>query len=398
MRLLIIALLLVYNIAISQPNTEVYLMEIQGNSKLEFSNFKNISNNYGYDNQPSFVDNNTLLFTKTRNGQTDVYSYFITKNIDGWLTDSKQGSEYSPVSIPNTKDFAAVRLDTNGLQRLYRHSMEIEPKTISNEEIAYYTFFDKNTVVASILGGNTLDLIVYTINEDKTYRLLKGSGRSIHKIPNNNEAVSYTAVNEKNNHDIYQLDMDTLESFFIAELPIGIQDHIWLTETTLLCGSGAKLYYYDLFGDGEWEEAADLSDKNIKDITRMAISPDEKKLALVAETYQETSPTNPTTIVNKQLEAYNKRDIDAFMKTYTQDIKLYNFPNNLSSEGQKPMRESFESFFSNTPDLHCEIKNRIVIGNKVIDEEYITANGQNFSAVAIYEIENGLIAKVTFIR
>ena len=35
--------------------------------------------------------------------------------------------------------------------------------------------------------------------------------------------------------------------------------------------------------------------------------------------------------------------------------------------------------------------------NKVIDEEYITANGQNFSAVAIYEVENGTIAKVTFV-
>jgi hypothetical protein len=48
--------------------------------------------------------------------------------------------------------------------------------------------------------------------------------------------------------------------------------------------------------------------------------------------------------------------------------------------------------------LNCEIKNRIIIGNKVIDEEYITANGQNFSAVAIYEVQNGKIAKVTFIQ
>jgi hypothetical protein len=40
----------------------------------------------------------------------------------------------------------------------------------------------------------------------------------------------------------------------------------------------------------------------------------------------------------------------------------------------------------------------MVIGNKVIDEEYITANGNHFSAIAIYEIENGKIAKVTFIR
>ena len=498
---------LAYSTLFAQPNTEVYLIDIKGATQLEVSNFKNISNNDGYDNQPSFIDNTTLLFAKTRNGQTDIYSYFINDGIDSWLTNSKQGSEYSPQSIPNTKDFAVVRLDTNGLQRLYRHRFEIEPKPISNQEIAYYTFFDENTLVASILGGNALDLIVYKINEDKTYTLLKGSGRSIHKIPNNYKAVSYTAVNENGNHDIYQLDMDTLESFFIAELPIGIQDHAWLTETKLLCGSGAKLYYYDLFGDGEWEEAANLSDKGLKEITRLAVSSNGEKIAFVAE-IDEASPEDivdahiapfnerrlddfantfdtdvivrrfpndtmyigrnalksnykkyyervekanvevknrivykgyvideelvtvntkshkqatvyktgnnliksmtfidnkknadtPTIIVDRQLAAYNNRDIDAFMKTYTQDIKLYNFPKNLSSKGQEPMRESFQGFFSSTPDLHCEIKNRIVIGNKVIDEEYITANGQNFSAVAIYEIENGLIAKVTFIR
>jgi len=62
------------------------------------------------------------------------------------------------------------------------------------------------------------------------------------------------------------------------------------------------------------------------------------------------------------------------------------------------MRAGFIRFFDNTPNLHCEIKKRIVIGNKVIDQEYITANDQNFGAVAVYEVENGKIAKVTFIR
>ena len=35
------------------------------------------------------------------------------------------------------------------------------------------------------------------------------------------------------------------------------------------------------------------------------------------------------------------------------------------------MRKGYASFFENTPDLNCEIKNRIIIGNKVIDEEYL---------------------------
>ncbi len=62
------------------------------------------------------------------------------------------------------------------------------------------------------------------------------------------------------------------------------------------------------------------------------------------------------------------------------------------------MKFDYATFFESTPDLNCKVLNRIVIGNKVIDEEYITANGDNFSAVAIYEVENGKITKVTFIR
>ena len=86
------------------------------------------------------------------------------------------------------------------------------------------------------------------------------------------------------------------------------------------------------------------------------------------------------------------------MATYSEDIKLFSYPNKLNSEGKTPMRKSYDGYFKNTPDLHCEIKERIVIGNKVIDLEYITSNGGNFSAIAVYEVENGLISKVTFIQ
>jgi hypothetical protein len=62
------------------------------------------------------------------------------------------------------------------------------------------------------------------------------------------------------------------------------------------------------------------------------------------------------------------------------------------------MRKGYSGFFNNSPDLHCEIINRIVIGNKVIDQEKVTSNGSSFGAIAIYEIENGLISKVTFLQ
>jgi hypothetical protein len=56
--------------------------------------------------------------------------------------------------------------------------------------------------------------------------------------------------------------------------------------------------------------------------------------------------------------------------------------------------------FERTPDLHCELVNRIVLGNTVIDQERVTGfpGGNVIEAVAIYKVENGKIAKVYFIR
>ena len=111
-----------------------------------------------------------------------------------------------------------------------------------------------------------------------------------------------------------------------------------------------------------------------------------------------TTTSNPESIVNKQLEVYNNRDIDGFVNTYSIDIKLFTFPNNVTTQGRVALKRQYASFFENTPDLNAEIVNRIVLGNKVIDKEKVTVNGRVFYAIAIYEVENDLIKKVTFIQ
>lgn len=108
--------------------------------------------------------------------------------------------------------------------------------------------------------------------------------------------------------------------------------------------------------------------------------------------------SNPESIVNKQLLAYNNRDIDEFIETYSEDIKLYFFPNQLISEGHEIMRKQYAPMFEKVSDLNAQIVNRIVLGNKVIDKEKVLYNGNIFYAIAIYEVNDGKISKVTFIQ
>jgi hypothetical protein len=107
---------------------------------------------------------------------------------------------------------------------------------------------------------------------------------------------------------------------------------------------------------------------------------------------------SPEAVVQRQVNAYNARNIDAFLDTYADDIELYDFPAKLSSKGKDEMRKGYEKFFKEVTNLYCEIENRIVIGNKIIDKEKVRAGKETIHAVAVYEVEKGKIKKVTFIQ
>lgn len=109
---------------------------------------------------------------------------------------------------------------------------------------------------------------------------------------------------------------------------------------------------------------------------------------------------SPEVLAQRQLNAYNARDIEAFVEPYSDSVEIYNFPNEFRYKGKDRMREGYGSMFERTPELHCELKNRIVMGNTVIDQERVTgfADGAVIEAIAIYKIENGKIARVYFVR
>ncbi|CAL2101388.1 Amidohydrolase [Tenacibaculum sp. 190130A14a] len=107
----------------------------------------------------------------------------------------------------------------------------------------------------------------------------------------------------------------------------------------------------------------------------------------------------PEQLAQQQLNAYNAGDIDAFLAPYSEDVEIYNFPNTLTNKGKDKIRPGYKEMFEKYPNLHCELVKRIVNKNTVIDHERITGIGEgSFTAIAIYKIEKGKIAKVYFVR
>ena len=105
----------------------------------------------------------------------------------------------------------------------------------------------------------------------------------------------------------------------------------------------------------------------------------------------------PADLAQRQLNAYNFRNIDAFLEPYAEDVEVYQYPDKLLYKGKDIMRDGYSQMFENTPNLHCELLGRIVQGNIVIDQERVQFGDKIVEAVAIYHVENNKINKVYFI-
>jgi len=107
-------------------------------------------------------------------------------------------------------------------------------------------------------------------------------------------------------------------------------------------------------------------------------------------------------IVQANLDAYNKGDIDTFMSSFSEDITMHNFDDGkITAQGLDSVRAIYEPYFKASPNLHSTILKRTVFGNTIIDHESITGRyGKNdvLELVLIYEVNANKINKITVLR
>jgi len=109
----------------------------------------------------------------------------------------------------------------------------------------------------------------------------------------------------------------------------------------------------------------------------------------------------PEEAAQAQLDAYNARDIEAFLACYAPGVVVTRDPSGeVLAEGRGTMRETYAKLFADAPELHCKLLYRIVHGRCVVDHEEVTGfpGREQVYAVAIYEVEEGLIRRVWFLE
>jgi len=104
----------------------------------------------------------------------------------------------------------------------------------------------------------------------------------------------------------------------------------------------------------------------------------------------------PEAIVQRQLDAYNARDLDAFVACYADDVEVYRMPSAQPAlRGLAALTEFYATERFTLPALHADLVNRIVLGDKVIDHERVHGvRDAPFEAAVVYEVAAGRIRRV----
>lgn len=104
----------------------------------------------------------------------------------------------------------------------------------------------------------------------------------------------------------------------------------------------------------------------------------------------------PEAVVQRQLDAYNAKDLQALLACYADDAELLDFPDKPLECGREALHARYLQRLAE-PDLHARLVHRAVVGNRVVDHEVVTRNfpeGRGtLEVVMVYEVVAGRIAR-----
>ena len=273
------------------PATDIWLGTlVSGSGALSVSGLEQATDRDGYDNQPSFLlDGSAILFTAALDRrQTEIMRLGVASGTGSGagsgaserLTDTEGVSEFSALQIPGQEAFSAIH-EIRGKQYLWRYDLSGEavgPIFATAEPVGYHAWANEHVVAMFILGspatlqvGDALSGEIRIVAEDP--------GRSIHRIPGT-EAISFVRKVSDDEWWIERLDPAAGTTLRITRTLPGREDYAWTPGGEILMGDGGRLFSWS--EDPGWTEIADFSDLGVEGITRLAVSPDGARIAIVA--------------------------------------------------------------------------------------------------------------------
>jgi hypothetical protein len=113
--------------------------------------------------------------------------------------------------------------------------------------------------------------------------------------------------------------------------------------------------------------------------------------------------SEPTKVIDRQIDAYNRRDVEGFVGCYAIDAHIYGPDGLLLAAGHDGLRAHYGPAFVGQPNVRARVTNRIAVGTVVVDHELVTGfvtDGlpSEVNAVLVYRVADGLIQDARLYR
>lgn len=125
----------------------------------------------------------------------------------------------------------------------------------------------------------------------------------------------------------------------------------------------------------------------------------------LADMEPDALPADPTSVVQRQLDAYNAHDIGALLATYAEDARHFQHPAalqhtaTLMATGHAELRARFAARFAE-PGVHATLLHRTMVGDFVVDRERVARTfpeGRgHIDLLCMYEVRDGKIVDAWF--
>lgn len=96
-------------------------------------------------------------------------------------------------------------------------------------------------------------------------------------------------------------------------------------------------------------------------------------------------------------QAFNLHDVDALLRLYAEEIEIFTYPDQSLGRGKNHLEALFRSLFSEGT-VQLDIHHQIAKDGYVVNHETVTYASKQTEYVSIYEVRNGLITTVRFVR
>ena len=270
------------------PKCNMYLFTMTkggGKITLKSPKFLTAFNSNGYNNQPSFIDENQILFTTNYYSldQTEIARFDLFEESLTRVTYTDE-SEYSPAQVPDKTDISCVRVEADGktqsLSTYPQDGIGYAKRYLNNtSNVGYYNWMDAKTVALFLVEAPNHNLAIADPKSERRKIILDKIGRTLKKSKDGNLIFIHKQTEDE--WYIKSYDLNTNRSKTLITAIRGEEDFELLNDDTILMGSGAVLYRFDpKKSTKSWEKIIDLSSYGIKDISR--ITSKKNKLVIVS--------------------------------------------------------------------------------------------------------------------